>query len=75
MCEPKTFDEHLEMAKRAAEPFLLPGKQVVSQAEACGEVRVVPSLEAIQGTEFPQQTIIVADRVGGNEDIPVTILP
>ena len=62
------------MPKTAVNLLLLPGKQVVSQAEACGEVRVVPSLEDIQGTEFPQQTIIIADRVGGNEDIPVIIL-
>lgn len=45
--------------------------QVVSQAKASGTVLVQPSLADIQGKRFEQATVIVAEQVGGMEDIPV----
>ena len=48
--------------------------QVVSQAEAQGRVEVV-ALSEIQGKHFEELTIVIAENVGGMEDIPVTCLP
>ncbi len=47
-------------------------EQVVSQAEARGKVLVQPSLADIQGKQFDEATVIIAEQVGGMEDIPVT---
>jgi len=47
---------------------------VVSQAEAQGRVEVV-ALSEIQGKHFEELTIVIAENVGGMEDIPVTCLP
>ena len=46
------------------------GAQVVSQAEAQGRVLVV-ALSDIQGKSFEQPTVVIAETVGGMEDIPV----
>lgn len=48
--------------------------QVVSQAEAQGRVEVV-ALSEIQGKHFEEPTIVIAENVGGMEDIPVTCPP
>ena len=45
--------------------------QVVSQAEASGEVVALPSLGDIQGQSFSRPTVLVTQQVGGVEDIPV----
>ena len=47
--------------------------QVVSQADAQGRVRVV-ALSEIQGQRFEQPAIVIAETVGGMEDIPVYLL-
>lgn len=46
----------------------------MSQADAFGEVLVVDSLSDIQGKAFPSPTVIITERVGGMEDIPVSEL-
>lgn len=48
---------------------------MVSQAEASGEVAVFKSLGEVQGKAFEEDTIIIAEDVGGNEDIPVSMPP
>jgi alpha-glucan,water dikinase len=48
----------------------LGGWQVISPAEAFGRVRVIDRLLAIQGERFAEPTVIVADAVAGNEEIP-----
>ena len=48
--------------------------QVVSQAEAAGEVVALPSLGDIQGQSFGRPTVLVTQQVGGVEDIPVSNL-
>jgi hypothetical protein len=45
---------------------------VVSQGEARGRVLVLPSLAEIQGKRFDEETIVIAEQVGGMEDIPVS---
>ena len=47
--------------------------QVVSQAEASGRVQAVRSLAEVQGAIFDAPTVLVADELGGNEDIPVLL--
>ena len=49
--------------------------QVVSQAEAMGEVLALPSLGDIQGQTFGRPTVLITQQVGGVEDIPVGTLP
>lgn len=44
--------------------------QVVSQESALGVVLEVASLAEVQGSSFAQPTVILADAVGGMEDIP-----
>ncbi|GAB4821271.1 hypothetical protein N2152v2_008317 [Parachlorella kessleri] len=44
--------------------------QVVSQAVAEGEVRVMDDLEGVQGQHFETPLVVVAERLTGNEDIP-----
>jgi hypothetical protein len=47
--------------------------QVVSQgrAEARGSLALMPDLAGIQGRRFAEPQVILADRLTGNEDIPV----
>lgn len=44
---------------------------MVSTAEAAGRVSVLPSLADVQGRDFDTPHILIAERVGGMEDIPV----
>lgn len=48
----------------------LGGWQVISPATASGKVRVVDQLLSVQGERFPEATVLVADAVAGNEEIP-----
>ena len=52
---------------------LLRMPQVVSTAEAAGRVAVLPSLADVQGRDFDTPHILIAERVGGMEDIPVSL--
>ena len=65
----------LSLLLRHLDPILrqaagLGGWQVISPAPASGRVRVVDRLIAVQGERFPEATVLVADAVGGNEEIP-----
>jgi len=44
--------------------------QVISPSEATGEVQFVESLRSIQGRSFERPTVIVAERVYGDEEPP-----
>jgi alpha-glucan,water dikinase len=44
--------------------------QVISPARAAGTVRVVERLVSVQAERFAEPTVLVADAVGGNEEIP-----
>ncbi|KAK9862996.1 hypothetical protein WJX84_004122 [Apatococcus fuscideae] len=46
---------------------------VTSQAEASGKLVLQPSLADIQGQKFDAPTIILANQVGGMEDIPENV--
>lgn len=47
-------------------------EQIVSQAEASGEV-AVQELAQIQGQSFDAARVLVSTRIGGMEDIPVSL--
>eukprot|EP00897_Mesotaenium_endlicherianum_P008242 jgi/Mesen1/7446/ME000389S06789 len=47
--------------------------QIVSQVEARGEVVVIASLADIQGKSYASPTIVIANEVGGMEDIPENV--
>ena len=47
--------------------------QIVSQAEAGGEV-AVQELADIQGHSFDSARVLVSNQIGGMEDIPVSFL-
>jgi alpha-glucan,water dikinase len=44
--------------------------QIVSRGRGAGQVEVVDSLRSVQDTRFEGPTVIVADRVAGDEEIP-----
>ena len=44
--------------------------QVISRGSASGQVEVVESLRSIQGKSFATPRIVIADKVGGDEEIP-----
>lgn len=44
--------------------------QVVSQAPAVGTLQVIASLADVQGQDFAEPVILIAEEVGGMEDIP-----
>lgn len=48
--------------------------QVASQGrgEARGTLSLMPDLAGIQGRRFEEPLVILADRLTGNEDIPVS---
>jgi alpha-glucan,water dikinase len=48
----------------------LGGWQVVSPAAASGRLRVVARLIDVQGERFAEPTVLVADHVGGDEEVP-----
>ena len=47
--------------------------QIVSQAEASGEV-AVQELADIQGQTFDSARVLISNQMGGMEDIPVSLL-
>ncbi|HZY86788.1 MAG TPA: PEP/pyruvate-binding domain-containing protein, partial [Gemmataceae bacterium] len=65
----------LSLLLRRLDPLLrkaagLGGWQVVSPAAASGRLRVVGRLIDVQGERFAEPTVIVADQVGGDEEVP-----
>jgi len=65
----------LSMLLRQLDPILrksaeLGHWQVVSPGRGMGQVEVVATLKSIQGKGFARPTIIVADEVAGDEEIP-----
>jgi alpha-glucan,water dikinase len=48
----------------------LGGWQVISAAPGGGKVRPVQRLVDVQGQRFPEPTVLIADEVNGNEEIP-----
>lgn len=48
----------------------LGGWQVISPGKARGRVRVVEHLLDVQGERFSEPTVLIADTVSGNEEIP-----
>ena len=44
--------------------------QVISPGSATGEVAVVPHLRSVQGREFERPMVVIAEKVGGDEEIP-----
>jgi alpha-glucan,water dikinase len=59
---------HLDRVLRQAAG--LGGWQVISPAAAFGRVRLADRLLAVQGERFAEPTVLVADAVGGEEEIP-----
>jgi alpha-glucan, water dikinase len=47
--------------------------QVVSPGGATGRVEVVDSLISVQGKDFEQPTVLLAGKVAGNEEIPLSV--
>ena len=65
----------LSMLMRQFDPILrkqakLGDWQVISPSQVVGEVQVVESLRTIQGQRFERPTVIVADKVHGDEEPP-----
>jgi alpha-glucan,water dikinase len=44
--------------------------QVIGRGRGIGQVEVVSTLKSIQGKRFSRPTIIITDKVAGNEEIP-----
>jgi alpha-glucan, water dikinase len=44
--------------------------QVISPGSTRGEVETVPHLQSVQGRQFAHPTVVVAEKVGGDEEIP-----
>lgn len=47
--------------------------QIVSQVPASGKVLCISSLADVQGVEYEEPVVLIADKVGGMEDIPVNV--
>ncbi len=62
---------HLEPALR--QRLGLGGWQIISRGEAVGRMHVVDALRSVQGEQFDEPTILLADEVSGDEDIPDNI--
>jgi alpha-glucan,water dikinase len=65
----------LALLLRRLDPLLrqaagLGGWQVISPAAASGRLRVVARLIDAQGERFAEPTVLVADHVGGDEEVP-----
>jgi alpha-glucan,water dikinase len=65
----------LSLLLRRLDPLLrkqagLGGWQVISPAAASGRLRVVGKLIDVQGERFAEPTVVVADHVGGDEEVP-----
>jgi alpha-glucan,water dikinase len=48
--------------------------QIISRGRGSGQVEVVETLRSIQGKQFDQPTVIVADQVMGDEEVPQRIV-
>lgn len=48
--------------------------QVVSPGRGAGRVEVVESLRTVQGKSFQQPTVVIADKVMGDEELPKEIV-
>ncbi|UCG11122.1 MAG: hypothetical protein JSU72_11200 [Deltaproteobacteria bacterium] len=48
--------------------------QVVSPGQGAGQVEVVTDLRSIQGRSFAQPTVVVAETVAGDEEIPERVV-
>ncbi|MFW6059836.1 MAG: phosphohistidine-like domain-containing protein, partial [Phycisphaeraceae bacterium] len=59
---------HLEPALRRRAG--LGGWQIIAPGEAVGRVQMVGALRDVQGRRFDEPTVVVADEVAGDEDIP-----
>ncbi len=44
--------------------------QVISPGAAAGYMETAPHLKSVQGRQFPRPTVVVAEKVGGDEEIP-----
>jgi alpha-glucan,water dikinase len=44
--------------------------QVISRGRGIGEVKVVEALKSAQGKSFERPVVLIADRIGGDEEIP-----
>ena len=65
----------LSLLLRHLDPLLrqtagLGGWQVISPARAAGRVAAVEQLRDVQGHRFPEHTVLVANAVAGDEDLP-----
>jgi len=65
----------LSLLLRRLEPMLresagLGGWQVISPAQAAGQVQLAKSLHAVQGDTFSKPTVLITDAVAGDEEIP-----
>lgn len=65
----------LSLLLRHLDPLLreaagLGGWQVISPAKAAGRVRKVERLSTVQGERFAEATVLIADAVSGDEEIP-----
>jgi alpha-glucan,water dikinase len=65
----------LSMLLRHLDPILrqkanLGNWQVICPSQAAGRVKVVDTLRSIQGKTFSMPAIIIADKIGGDEEIP-----
>jgi alpha-glucan,water dikinase len=48
--------------------------QIVSRGEGAGRVEVVDTLRAVQGQEFKSATVVIADKVMGDEELPKEVV-
>lgn len=65
----------LSLLLRRLDPILrkaagLGGWQVISPSSTFGRVRLTDKLISVQGERYTEPTVIIADAVGGNEEIP-----
>ena len=44
--------------------------QVISRGQGTGELKTVDSLKSVQGQHFERPVVIVAEKIGGDEEIP-----
>jgi alpha-glucan,water dikinase len=69
----------LSMLLRQIDPILrreahLGSWQVISQGQGTGQVEVVSLLRSVQGKDFARSTVIIADKVAGEEEIPKEVI-
>jgi alpha-glucan,water dikinase len=65
----------LSMVLRYLDPILrrdadLGNWQVIGRGRGTGEVKVVEALKSVQGKSFERPVVLIADRIGGDEEIP-----